>query len=865
VIVVGHHVTTSAGTGIVHTAPAFGEDDMLVAKKTGLGILQWVEPSGRFAAQAGFVAGLFCKDADKPIIADLKARGLLFKRDTLRHDYPFCWRADSDPLIQYARPAWFIRTTNFVEEALRNNGEVKWFPDHIQEGRFGDFLRNNVDWALSRERFWGTPLPIWTCESCARTEAAESVAWLRERGATGFAEGVDEHLQVHRPWVDAITMPCPDCGATMRRVPEVIDCWFDSGAMPFAQWGFPHQGVEEFRRAFPADFISEAIDQTRGWFYSLLMISTMLFDDETCREYGLKPVGLPRPFKSCIVLGHVCDMEGRKESKSKGNYTSPNLVLRGRTRLAFRPDAAVKPGEVGLMKDQVNSIDLAKGEKITLYRESEGERLQATVAVAKVTAKDTVHLNPADLARLGLPEAGGEAWFQMPNEAPGADAFRWLFCSASPPWTNTRLSLRAIRDGQREFLIRLRNVVQFFTIYANIAEEHGQFDVRAGAPRTPAERGELDRWILHQLHATIGEVTERMGSFGLYEASRALSAFVDDLSNWYVRRSRARFWGEGPDTVDALWTLYEVLTTTARLIAPFVPFTAEAIHQALCRGPLGEAAPISVHLASWPEADASLLDPALAADMALARELASLGLSARAASKVKVRQPLAAITVVLADPSREPAARHLAPLLLDELNVRELRFASRAGEFVSFQVKPDFKKLGKSLGADMKRCAAAMGAMDPAAMKAALEAGGLQVDLGDRQITLAPDEVQVTVEAKGGFEAASSAVAVVALHTELDDDLRAEGFVRELVNRVQGLRKELDLGYTERIRLDLAGSDEVIAKVRRFEDYLLQETLTLSVHTEGDVSLLAGRNPEDRQAFEVEVEGEALQIGVYRG
>lgn len=824
VVVTGAHVTTSAGTGIVHTAPAFGEDDMVVANENGLAILQWIDPAGRFTANAGELAGMFCKDADVHVIRDLKERGLMFKRDTVRHEYPFCWRADSDPLIQYARPAWFIRTTALNAEALANNRGVTWLPEHIQEGRFGDFLRNNVDWALSRERFWGTPLPIWECPACEARWAAESAEAILARNPNAFAEDVDIHLQVHKPWIDDVTVPC-ECGADMKRVTEVIDCWFDSGCMPFAQWGFPHKNREEFAQAFPADFISEAVDQTRGWFYSLLMISTLVFDDETCAEYGLAPVGLPRPYKNCIVLGHVCDIDGRKESKSKGNYTSPDLVLRGFTHQAAVADPSLKPGQVGLKSEQVKSLDLAKHELVRLAAEGSDVEVACQVVAASVDprVKDTVHMHPDDLVAIGLDASGGRVRFTMPIEPPGADAFRWLFCASTPPWSNTRLSLRAIRDGQREFLMRLRNVVQFFSIYANIAAEQGSFDPVAGPPRPLGQRSELDRWIGGRVAATVASVQAYMDDYRLYEAAREISALVDALSNWYVRRSRSRFWGEGEDLEDSLWTLYEVLRTVTRLIAPFVPFTAEAMWAVLERGAFGDDVEASVHLASWP--DGGGLDADLDATMDLVREVASLGLAARAATGIKVRQPLAAVTVVLADPAAEREVRKLEALILDELNVREVRFATEAQEYVDFAVKPNFRALGPKLGKQVKEVAKALAQRDGAEVKRALDAGGLDVDVDGRTVTITSEECDVRVSAKADYEAASSARAVVVLHTQLDEDLRAEGFVRELTNRVQNLRKEMDLGYTQRIALDLDGDEVVRHALASFGEALARDTL----------------------------------------
>ncbi|MED5370494.1 MAG: isoleucine--tRNA ligase [Myxococcota bacterium] len=812
-VIVGTHVTADSGTGLVHTAPAFGEDDFKVAQDNGVGLLQLIAPNGKFVEGTGFLEGLFCKDADKVIVRDLKERGVLFKHEQYRHDYPFCWRKMDDPLIQYARPAWFIKTTALNAEALENNQAVNWMPEHIKDGRFGDFLRNNVDWALSRERFWGTPLNIWVCPECNAHKAPASVAEIEALNAaagreSGFDQSVDKDLQVHRPWIDRVTLPC-GCGATMHRVPEVIDCWFDSGAMPFAQWGFPHaEGSKDiFQKRFPADFISEAVDQTRGWFYSLLMISTLLFDDETCTEYGLEPVGMPRPYKNCIVLGHVTDMDGKKESKSKGNYTSPDLVMLGQTTLNVIADEQVKAGTVGFMAAQVKSLGFTPKEQFTAVGPS-GER-KLSVAKAKVTKKDTVHLNPADIAALGL---DGTVTLKAPFQAPGADAFRWLFYASNPPWSNTRLSLRNIREGQREFHLRLRNVHSFFSIYANIAG----FDPASGD--APTERSALDRWILHELNQTTATMTAELEAYNIYEAARSLQAFVEGLSNWYVRRSRSRFWNEDPA---ALWTLYEVLVQVAHLSAPFVPFMAEALYRDLC-GHLPES---SVHHRSWPKVDEAALDAGLSENMALIRELSSLGLAARKKVGQRVRQPLRAVEVILAEPERAAALEPLLPLLTEELNVRGVHFSQRAGDFVDFQVKPNYPVLGRRLGKDMKLCAGMLAKMDGAEVRNKVLAGGLTLDLPNGPVTLGPDEVDVRVTPKGSFQAAGSAKAVVALDSELDEDLREEGLSREVISRVQGLRKQLDLGYTQRIALHVAGDDKVVAAVKRFQEHVGGETL----------------------------------------
>jgi len=817
-VIVGNHVTLETGTGMVHTAPAFGEDDFRVAKEQGMGMLQLVAPNGNFVAGTGFLEGRFCKDTDRDIIRDLKERGLLFKRETVRHDYPFCWRAEDDPLIQYARPAWFVRTTALNREALQNNAAVRWFPEHIQDGRFGDFLRNNVDWALSRERFWGTPLNIWECERCDRQVAPASTAEILRLNPDAFDPAIDPHLQVHRPWIDAVKLPCPACGAWMLRVPEVIDCWFDAGCMPFAQWGFPHRGQEEFKANFPADFIAEAIDQTRGWFYSLLMISTLLFDDESCEEYGLRAPGYPRPYKTCIVLGHITDTEGKKESKSKGNYTSPDLVMVGHTRMNVVADDTLEPGQVGLMSAQVKALGLSAHERLTACTRSNAADRPLEVVPCSVQVKETVHLHPSDIAELAL---DGTVTLRAPFEAPGADAFRWLFYSANPPGSGTRLSLRAIREAQREFLLRLKNVHTFFSIYANIAG----FDPRGETPRPVAKRAVLDRWIHHELAVLNARVIEQMDEFLLYEAARDIQRFVEGLANWYVRRSRRRFWAEGDDTEDALWTLYEILTRLTGIVAPFVPFIAEALYLDLVKS-THEDAPESIHHTRYPEAGSELLEPELARDMALVREITSLALAARKKVGVRVRQPLAAIEVVLADAERADALRPLLGLITEELNVREVHFAADAERFVEFRVKPSYKRLGQRLGKRMKACAAALAAAPAADLRRRLLSGGLELALADgTTVALQEEDVLVEVQAREHFQAAGSATAVVALHTDIDDDLREEGLAREVVNRLQNLRKDLDLGYVDRIAVHLDGDAALLNAVDRFRDYVGGETL----------------------------------------
>jgi len=806
-------VTTDAGTGIAHEAPAFGEEDFQAAREHGIGMLQLIAPDGTFVPGTGFLEGKFCKDADREIIRHLKDKGLLFKQDVYRHEYPFCWRADSDPLIQYARPAWFIRTTARIQDALANNELVHWLPEHIKEGRFGDFLRNNIDWALSRERYWGTPLNIWTCDACETMEAPASTAEILARNPDAFDKSVDEELQVHKPWVDKVTFPCARCSGTMHRVPEVIDVWFDSGCMPFAQWGFPHKNRDGFFGEYPADFITEAVDQTRGWFYSLLMVGTLLFDADTCARIGMTPPGLPRPFRTCIVLGHVGDASGQKESKSKGNYTPPDLVLRGEMTLAVAPDPKLARGALGMKQAQVKNLNLAADERMTALGK-DGKTLPLKVVEADVKVRETVHLHPDDIKALGLTDT---VELRAPFEALGADSFRWLFSSTSP-WTNTRLSLAALREGQREFLMRLRNVYGYFQIYANLLG----FDPTRAARPPVAQRDLLDRWILSELSALTGRMTAAMDAYVMHDAARDVQDFVEGLANWYVRRSRRRFWGEGPETENALWTLYEVLGTVTRLIAPFVPFQAEIMYQRLAGG---SPDPKSVHLTLFPEAETAALAPELAADMALVRELASLGLQARNMIGVKIRQPLRRLEIALAKPELAERLSPLLPLLVDEVNVREVRFVTDADRFVEFRVKPNFRTLGKKLGKEMKACADAVARLPAAEARQRALSGALTVSLPSGPVTLGADDVLIEVKARDTFGAAGSAAAVVALSSEIDEDLKQEGLVRDIVSRIQGLRKERDLGYSDRIALKIGAGAELRRAAERFEGYIRDETL----------------------------------------
>ena len=806
-VVAADFVTTDSGTGIVHIAPAFGEIDytVLVAEQArfaagqGPTLINAVAADGTFTDAFGMGSGRFVKDCDRDITRDLRSRGLLVHQEQYVHDYPFCWRADADPLIQYPRQSWFIRTSQFREQMLANNAAIDWLPEHIKNGRFGNFLETNVDWALSRERYWGTPLPIWLCDQSGKAEAIRSYADLLSKpGVTGtevFTRAkaanpdLSDDLKVHKPYIDAVTYDSPFAsGARMRRVSEVIDCWFDSGAMPFAQWGWPHRGQEEFAAQFPADFISEAIDQTRGWFYSQLAISTLLFGPGA----GPDARPAPHPFKTCIVLGHMLGEDGQKMSKSKRNYREPAEIF----------------------------------------------------------------------------------------DKYGADALRWFFLAGQAPWTSIRYSERAIKESIPEFLLRLWNIYSFFVIYARIdgfdpgslLDEPGSLDhahlATARGWRPVGDRGELDRWMLSELNATAADMTQRMDVYDHFAAAQRLSALVDAVSNWFVRRSRDRFWAAGradggPETnqekLDAYWTLYETLLTVAKLAAPFVPFTTEAIWRNLVGTTFGDRAPESVHLADFPTGDARLVDEPLVRRMAVVRDIASLGRAARASERLKVRQPLQKVEVILADNRPDDAAwlEAHADLVCDELNVKQFEVCGEPDRYISRSILPDLKKLGPKLGKDLPKARDALAKADAAALLAALmSAGRAEIPLaGGGVAVLEPDDVLVRTTAKPGWAAAEGPRAVVVIAKDLTPDLVAEGLVREVVHAIQTQRKALDLEFTDRIDLVLATeSADLRAALDRHRDYLAGETLAASIRF--------GAPPEAAEPHDID--GHPLAIAVLK-
>jgi isoleucyl-tRNA synthetase len=786
-VVPADFVTIDSGTGIVHQAPAFGEVDFDVlqaeqerfVEDEGPSLICSVASDGTFTDETAQYKGRWVKDCDRDIIRQLKAEGTLFHQEQYVHDYPFCWRADEDPLIQYPRKSWFIRTTAFREKMLANNSQIHWLPDHIRDGRFGNFLETNVDWALSRERYWGTPLPIWVCEETGYMEAIGSYAELLAKpGVTGAevwqkakqeTPDLPDDLCVHKPYIDAITYDSPKSpGARMRRVPEVIDCWFDSGAMPFAQWGYPNKpgSAERFMDQFPADFISEALDQTRGWFYSLLAISTLLFSEEQKEPNPQSPIpnpSYPHPFRNCIVLGLMLGEDGQKMSKSKRNYREPTEIF----------------------------------------------------------------------------------------DRYGADALRWYFFANQPPWTSIRYNEQAIKDCIPEFLLRLWNVYSFFVIYANIDGFDPAAEIVGPAGQLRAQdlakaktclpvstRRQVDRWILSELNRTVATVIERMDAFDNYGACQRLTEFVDALSNWFVRLSRDRFWSSdhSRDKADAYWTLYECLLTLSKLIAPFTPFVAETIWQnlavaAFANRPSTEQPPESVHLCDYPIADAGRIDQQLSERMALAREIVSLGRSARMGAKLKVRQPLSRVEVVMADDAHQSWLEEHASMICDELNVKAMEFTQKADQYITYTVLPDLKRLGPRLGKQLPKVKKMLSEADGSRLLAQLEADGhITLMLAEGPVMLDGDDIQVRLQAKPGWAAAQGRSIVVVLATELTPELIREGLARELIRTIQDHRKEMGCDFTDRITIGIVtDSAELNAAVKRFSDYIRGETLAMNL------------------------------------
>ena len=702
------YVTTEDGTGIVHTAPAFGEDDNRVCRKYGMPFVQFVSDKGEMTEETDW-PGVFVKDADPLILNDLEKSGKLFKAPEFTHSYPHCWRCDT-PLIYYARASWFIKMTAVRDALVANNATVNWIPPSIGEGRFGNWIEHVQDWSISRDRYWGTPLNIWRC-ACGHEHAVGSIEELRS-----LQPDCPESIELHRPYIDAVTFPCEVCGETMHRVPEVIDCWFDSGSMPFAQWHYPFENQEIFEKYFPADFISEAVDQTRGWFYSLIAIGTLLFDKS--------------PYKNVIVLGHVQDENGQKMSKSKGNAVEPMDALRRH----------------------------------------------------------------------------------------GADAIRWYFYENSAPWLPNRFSDDAVQEGARKFMGTLWNTYAFYVLYANIDE----FNPTAHK-LDYAQLSVMDRWVFSRLNTMVRTVDACLGSYRVTEAAKALQSFVEELSNWYVRRSRSRFWAKGmeQDKVDAYLTLYTALVTTVKAAAPMVPFITESIYRNLVCS-VDKNAPISVHLADFPTVNEAWIDTELEANMEIVLAVVTLGRAARNAANIKNRQPVANMFV---------KAEHALPaffveIIEDELNVKAVTFRDDMADFLAYHVKPNFRVLGAKVGKQMSAVKKALEESDGAAVKDALAGdGSYTLHLADGDVTVTAEDVEVTVSQQEGYNCQSYGGVTVALETTLTEELREEGFVREIISKVQTMRKECGLEVTDHIALDLSGNEKLAVIAQKNEALIREITL----------------------------------------
>ena len=685
------YVTLTDGTGVVHIAPAFGEDDANVGRKYGLPFVQLVDEKGNMAESTPF-AGLFVKKADPEVLKDLDARGLLFDAPKFEHSYPHCWRCDT-PLIYYARESWFIKMTAVRDDLIANNNTINWIPESIGKGRFGDWIENVQDWGISRNRYWGTPLNIWECE-CGHMHSIGSIAELKE-----MSDNCPDDIELHRPYIDAVTIKCPKCGKEMRRVPEVIDCWFDSGSMPFAQHHYPFENQDLFESQFPADFISEAVDQTRGWFYSLLAISTLIFNKA--------------PYKNVIVLGHVQDENGQKMSKSKGNAVDPFDAL----------------------------------------------------------------------------------------EKYGADAIRWYFYINSAPWLPNRFHGKAVTEGQRKFMGTLWNTYAFFVLYANIDE----FD----ATKYTLEYDKLsvmDKWLLSKMNTMVKEVDSNLENYRIPEAARALQEFVDDMSNWYVRRSRERFWAKGmeQDKINAYMTLYTALVTVSKAAAPMIPFMTEEIYQNLVCS-IDADAPESVHLCLFPEVNEEQIDPELEENMDHVLKLVVMGRACRNTSNIKNRQPIGQMFVKAGFSLPE----FYQEIVADELNVKNVKFTEDVREFTSYSFKPQLKTVGPKYGKLLGGIKAALDCVDGnAAMDELNDTGALKLDVNGQEITLFKEDLLIDTKQIDGFVSENDNGITVVLDTNLSEELLEEGFVREIISKIQTMRKEAGFEVMDRIRVTYNGTEK---------------------------------------------------------
>ena len=731
------YVTMSDGTGIVHIAPAFGEDDAQVGRKYDLPFVQFVDGKGSMTEDTPY-AGLFVKDADPKVLVDLDKEGLLFDAPKFEHDYPFCWRCDT-PLIYYARESWFIKMTAVKDDLIRNNNTINWIPKSIGKGRFGDWLNNIQDWGISRNRYWGTPLNVWQCEGCGKMECIGSRQELEEKSGNPEAQTVE----LHRPYIDAITLTCPDCGKTMKRVPEVIDCWFDSGAMPFAQHHYPFENKELFEQQFPAQFISEAVDQTRGWFYSLLAESTLLFNKA--------------PYKNVIVLGHVQDENGQKMSKSKGNAVDPFDAL----------------------------------------------------------------------------------------EQHGADAIRWYFYSNSAPWLPNRFHADAVTEGQRKFMGTLWNTYAFYVLYANIDE----FDPTKYSLEYD-KLSVMDKWLLSRLNSCVKTVDDCLANYKIPETTKALQAFVDDMSNWYVRRSRQRFWAKGmeQDKINAYMTLYTALVTFIKASAPMIPFMTEDIYQNLVKS-VNTDAPESIHLCDFPAVDEAMIDEKLEQDMGEVLDIVVLGRAARNASGIKNRQPIGQMFV-----NGEAALTDYYKQIIEgELNVKDVIFKDDVSDLTDYTFKPQMRILGPKYGKDLGKIRNILANLNGSAAKKELDANGfLTIELNDGKINLLPEELLIDMSQKEGYVSQADHGVTVVLDTNLTPALLEEGFVREIISKVQTMRKEAGFEVTDHITVYEEGNNKIKEVMTKYTDEIKNDVLA------DDMCLDA----EGGYSKEWDINGEKVRLGV---
>ena len=710
-VMVDDYVTTTDGTGIVHNAPAFGEDDYRVCKKYDLPFVQMVDSKGEMCGGTPW-DGVFVKKADPMVLKDLDERGLLFAAPRFEHSYPFCWRCDT-PLIYYARSSWFIAMTKVKDRLIDYNRRINWIPETIKEGRMGNFLENVIDWGISRERYWGTPLPVWVCDKCGKIHVVGSRKELSE------LTGCDENVELHKPYVDPLTWKC-ECGGTMRREPVVIDCWFDSGSMPFAQWHYPFENKDKFERRYPANFISEAIDQTRGWFYTLSAIAACLFDSPA--------------FLNCIVLGHVQDKEGRKMSKHIGNVVDP--------------------------------------------------------------------------------------WVLLDNQ--GADAVRWYFYTSSMPWLPNRFSAEAVSESQRKYMGTFWNTYAFYILYADIDNFDPTRHKLVRENLTP-----MDRWILSRLNTLMGRVEAYLDDLKMTEAGREMQDFMDELSNWYVRRCRERYWGKDmtPDKEAAYMTLYTVLKTMALISAPFTPFMSETMYQNMVRT-VDKSAPESIHLCDWPKKDESFIDPELEANMAAVLDIVVLGRSARNAANIKNRQPVASMYV-----QGKALPDMYVSIIADELNVKEVRFVDDASSFISYRVKPQLKTLGPRYGKLLPKINQYLAGegVGNAVVAAHNRGESYKFDIDGTEISLAAEDVLVSTEENAGFVTVTEHDLSVVLDTNLTPELIEEGFVREIVSKVQTMRKEAGFEVTDHIVLSHHGNSLIEGIFARHGAEIAADTLADSI------------------------------------